>query len=221
VYIQPPLAFSVTKDKAWLEIQSVSPAGEPVFCLRAAAAAGAVKLRLNSLAGVRKGDILLVGAEDPERSEYLFAEGLEWNEAQAGPGVILLAKPLAFGYPPDTMVRKIARSGQLASAKKISLSEDARLGDALLFLKELSQPLSRRLAAGGLLWVTERKAAVSLHRALPYRTTSNAQGYFRLPPIGKIAQVEIEARLNEERQVKTIFSPDYRRADNRVDLIFR
>ena len=60
------------------------------------------------------------------------------------------------------------------------------------------------------------------HRVKTFSVTSDAEGYYRLPPLTRVAQLEIHAEKMIGAQTfhaTTVFRPDYQQRDNRLDFI--
>jgi hypothetical protein len=55
-----------------------------------------------------------------------------------------------------------------------------------------------------------------------FSVTSDAAGYYRLPPLSRVAQLEVHAEKIVGAQTfhaTTVFRPDYQQRDNRLDFI--
>jgi hypothetical protein len=59
------------------------------------------------------------------------------------------------------------------------------------------------------------------HRVSHFQTTSDTSGYFRLPPLSRVAQLEIQADDGGIHQtIRRTLVPNYDERENRLDFIF-
>jgi hypothetical protein len=62
------------------------------------------------------------------------------------------------------------------------------------------------------------------HELMQFSVVSDANGYYRMPPLSRVAQVEIHAEKilgPQTFQVTTTFQPDYLQRENRLDLMLK
>lgn len=96
-----------------------------------------------------------------------------------------------------------------------TLAQDALANDQTLFLSSVFDLANTHGE------ISNGIDAPEYHAVRLYSVLSDAQGFFRLPPLHRIAQIEIVAsRADLPTPVTVVFSPDYERAENRLDLVF-
>jgi hypothetical protein len=96
------------------------------------------------------------------------------------------------------------------------LTVDAMVGDTCVFLDALTG-----LAAAQEVQITGPPGPDEYHKLRNFSVTSDADGYYRLPPLSRVAQLEMHAAktLGVQTFTTTItFRPDYRQRENRLDL---
>ena len=54
-----------------------------------------------------------------------------------------------------------------------------------------------------------------------FSVSSDAAGYYRLPPLSRVAQLELRAERGALIPIQMEFRPDYRVRENRLDFTFR
>jgi hypothetical protein len=97
----------------------------------------------------------------------------------------------------------------------IALGVDAAAGDACVLLTAM--------AAIGPATVIELHGGASpaeYHQVLRFSTVTDADGQYRLPPISRVAQIELEVTDGVHAPLVPAVSPDYSLPENRVDFTF-
>jgi len=104
---------------------------------------------------------------------------------------------------------------QPAGATK-ALTRDAIAGDVTVSLTDLAG-----LGATETIEISGGAQPVEVHRLRLYTATSAADGYFRWPPLSRVAQFEIEADPGGGQALwRRLIAPDYTAREHVVDLIF-
>ena len=98
-------------------------------------------------------------------------------------------------------------------------TEDAISGDSSVFLDGLAA-----LGGASEIEVSGGPEPDEYHRLREFSVTSDSEGYYRLPPLSRVAQLEIHGEQTvggQIFQVTTTFRPDYRQRENRLDLTLK
>jgi hypothetical protein len=89
-------------------------------------------------------------------------------------------------------------------------------GDSLIFIDNLTG-----LTNGHEVQITGVPGEDEYHRVMTFSVLSDPEGYYRLPPLSRVAQVEIHAEKTvgiQTFQTTTTFRPDYHQRENHLDL---
>jgi hypothetical protein len=163
------------------------------------------------------GDILLIDANNPDLAEYLAINTITGASTATQPARLTLNHTLAHSHRQGALVQKV--NPQALGALK-QLTQAALEGDTCLFLNNITG-----LATAHEVQLTGGPQPPEYHRCRLFEVTSDAGGYFRFPPLNRVAQVEIRAELQPPAPLPVappvIFSPDYTNRENRLDIIFR
>jgi hypothetical protein len=179
--------------------------------LLATAAAGSTRVRLSDRIGLAVGAVLALQHADPERAEYLEIAAIDGASSADQPATITLAHPLRREHRVQAnavgvLVQNLGAANNLTRA--------AIAGDQTLFLDGLNGLDAAMARIGG-------GAAAEYHRIERYQAVSDGEGYFRLPPLGRVAMLRlVGSHPGPLADVEALFSPDYEREGSRVDLVF-
>jgi hypothetical protein len=100
------------------------------------------------------------------------------------------------------------------------LLRNAIPGDQTIFLDALTDISDSGSVAGSAVEISGPHGT-EYHRVHLFTVQSDAEGYFRLPPISRVAMMQLHAsHPGSSGDVEMMFSPDYERFENRIDLIF-
>lgn len=177
-------------------------------------AEGGTLLQLSDGINLNPGDIIEVDALDAERVEFLTIFSIAPSTTPTSVSRITLTHPLAAGHRRDVLVRRVIPQ---APGFNNPFSRDAQAGDTCIFLNSMTDL--------GLANVVEVSGAlgdpVEFHNINRFTTTSDADGYFRLPLLSRVAQLDIQADDGgvHPTQSRTLI-PNYQDRENRVDFIF-
>lgn len=174
---------------------------------------GSHTIRLNNRMNLTTGDILLIDAASPDRCEWLLVRDVVGGSTPDQETQVIFEYPMAYEHRRYTLVQRVAAqplgpSNQLTAA--------AQPGDTTVFLDGLNGLNSAHPAR-----LSEGSAAEEYHAISKYITMSNSDGFYRLPPISRVAQLELEVADGIHTPKKLIVSPNYEEAENIVDLVLR
>lgn len=181
--------------------------------LLAPAAAGERRVRLTDRIGLTSNGVLTIDAADPARREHLLISTIETTSSSDQASWISLAHPLAYAHQPGTLCQPaiLAAAGSL-----IALTRDGLPGDVTIFtasLTGLSDNITVEIDSG--------LGAAEYHEARIYRIVSDTGGFFRLPPIQRVAMVALHSsKSGLASPADKWFAPDYRHPDQYLTLSF-
>jgi hypothetical protein len=209
VSLLPTLYFDRASGVGQLSSIVLTPVSGQDKNLLVAVSPGTNLMRLSDSQGLSVGDILLVDPEDPQRAEYLPIETIRPGTGADQPAIVTFAYPPVLLHRRGAIARKVT-PGATGPAKTIA--QDAWAGDTCLFLSDVAG-----LSASQAVQIGGGSAPVEYHTASKFVAQSDADGYYRFPPLSRVAQVEIvtsQGALNAD----LLFQPDYSVAVNVFDL---
>jgi hypothetical protein len=158
----------------------------PIRTLLRHAQAGDTVLRLSDRQGLVVNRPLAIEHGDPEREEYILIAAIDTSLAADQPAAVTLAHPLARTHGAGTAVH---RTTFAAAGPANAITRAARRGDISLFVNGLNGIAP----ANPTIEVTGGGAPAEYHGIAAWRTTTDAEGAFRLPPIHRVAHLRLRA----------------------------
>ena len=129
------------------------------------------------------------------------------------PALITLDFPVLQAHRQNAVVEEVVPQPR-GTMKQFTV--EALAGDTCIFLTDTHW--ARRCEE---VQITGGTSLDEYHHMRVFSVTSDADGYYRLPPLSRIAQLEIHAEKTVGGQTfttTTTFQPDYRQRENRLDL---
>lgn len=158
--------------------------------------------------------LLLIAPDDPLVAEYQTIATLELVGAVDEPAELGFDLPLCRAHREGTRVTRINAPLALPPTPQ-ALRDATAPGDYCLFLDDVST-----LATSGTLRLTGGGAADEFQRYAQLAVKSDADGYFRLPPLQRMARVAITID-DGLGHVQTIeLDPQYGVAEQRIDVVY-
>src|SRR5262245_17747596 len=213
VSLQPPLYSDRAALTQLLRRRDLPPSVGPDKTLLDDAPPGANPIRLSDRQGLNAGDILLIDAGQPDLMEFIAITTAPVTSAADQPTLVTLAYPLLYEHRRDAVVRQVSPQAPGANRQFI---DSAIAGDACVFLDSLTG-----LAAAQQAQITGAPGPDEYHKLMNFSVTSDANGYYRLPPLTRVAQLEIHAEKAvgpQTFQTTINYRPDYQQRENRLDL---
>ncbi len=177
-------------------------------------AVGSNLLQLSDGINLIPGDILAVDALDADRVEFLTIQSIAPITTPTSVARLTLTHTLAFAHRSDVLVRRVLPQ---APGFNNPLSREAQAGDTCVFLNSMTNlPLANVVEVSGALG-----DPVEYHSISHLDTTSDADGYFRLPLLSRVAQLEMQVDDGGAHPTVTrTLVPNYDELENRVDFVF-
>lgn len=174
--------------------------------LVAPAVRGDTTVRLSDRIGVvGPGTILAFEPSRPDRVEYVVVHLVSGASTPDQPATATLAYRLQLDHEQGTDVQVVTPQ---APAAANAFVRDGIRSDRVAFLAALGGVTTGVVEVGGSTTFPEFQTA-SL-----YSTTSDSNGFYRLPPLSRVASVKLQTPA-----LKLVTSPDYGRYENLVDLV--
>ena len=175
------------------------------------ASADSRQIRLSNRVNLAVGSVLGIDIAHNDLVEYLQVLSIDGASTATQPATITLAYPLSKFHREGTSVVRVIPQ---AAGTTNNLLRDAVANDQTLFLDALTDISDSTVEISG-------SGTTEYHPVRLYSVLSDADGYFSLPPISRVAMMQLHAsHAGPVADVDLIFSPDYEQFENRIDLIF-
>jgi len=212
VFIHPPL-YEDRPAGTRCSAGILAPAPNSGTTLLAAALAGADRIYLANGTRFRPGDLLKLLGNDPDREEVMSVESAEQTSADDPSTWITLSRPLGLAHRVGADIQKV-RPHWEAQGTTFLLNGDR--GQSTVFIDA-----PRRFKASEYLRIeASGKVAEEVHRLKFYETKSDREGFYQLPPLQRVGQVQLESE-RESRKLAVRFQPDFSLPRNQVDFVFK
>lgn len=175
---------------------------------------GTDRLRLSDRQSLVPGtSVLVIDDSNPARRERILVTQVDTSSSADQPAWVTLAFPVAHTHLEGARCRVATAAG---SGAIHNLVRAAIPGDETAFTSGLGG-----IATGDVVEIDDAAGPREYHGTALYRGTSDADGYFRLPPIARVAMVLLHAqRALLTSPDDAIVTPDYRVAENRLTVMF-
>lgn len=176
------------------------------------ASAGATDVIVSDSVALAPNDVLAFDAAVPDRAEYVLVDSIERASTPDQPARVYLRHALVHEHEQGApAVRAVPDPPGAAN----QLVRDAIRGDGVLHLDalaDLDDGVVVEIASGG---------DVELQTIRRYRAQTDARGFYRLPALSRVAQLElVTTHAGFPDPVTLRISPDYDRANNHQDIVF-
>jgi len=144
-----------------------------------AISAGSRRLQISDRQGIAAGGVLLIERNTPGRAEAIRIASVEATPASDLPTWITLAYPCAWSHSNNSVC---AAATATAGANVAHSARAGIAGDCVLFTDVLPP-----FTDGAYVQIDDGVTPVEFQSVGMFATTSDANGYFRLPPISRVA----------------------------------
>ncbi len=177
------------------------------------ASPGQTSLHLSDRKQIANGDVLAIDTQDPERTEYIAIKTLAGASTADQRALITLDSPLRSIHRQGAIVHKV----QFQNVGVVTqLTSDAVAGDICLFLNGVGN-----LSGAPFLSIQSGGVPTEYHAASYFSAVSDAQGFFRLPPVSRVAQCALHSHDGAHTDLDVTYSPDYSQEVSRIDFVYR
>jgi hypothetical protein len=213
VSLRPPLYADRAVVTGHLQPRDLTPTvGDDKFLLEDILA-GANPIRLSNRQNLAPGDMLLIDADQPDLTEFLAISTITGASTADQPARITLDYPVAWAHRRNAVVKKVS---PLPPGAVQQFAVEALAGDTCVFLDDVAG-----LTAAHEVQITDGTNPDESHSLQTFSATSDTDGYYRLPPLSRVAQLRIHVEKTVGVQTftsQTEFRPDYNLRENRLDL---
>jgi len=213
VSLQPPLYSDRKALTQTLQRRNLLPVPGGGKRLLADTLPGTDQIRISDCVGFSNGDILLIDDAQPDLSELIAIKTVPVTSPADQPTLITLDYPLTHSHRRDATVVLLMPQ---PSGPPQQIIVDAALGDSCVFLDGLVG-----LVGADEIQIVGSPGPDEYHNVMNFTVVSDPNGYFRLPPLSRVAQLEIHAEKTigvQLFQTTVTFRPDYEQRENRLDL---
>ena len=196
-------------------IDSVSlvPIAEPTRVLAASTAPGDRNVSVSRAGALTAGDLIGIDLADPDRRGYLTVQSLSAAGDPDSPVELTLTGPVRVAHAAGVSVRRI--TAPAPSQADTTTSDPVAAGDPTVFVGTTAPFASVELVRAAGAGIEDEYLDSHL-----YRATSTADGTARLPPISRVAALEITA-VHGGLTATVRVTPDYQTPVNTVGLTLR
>jgi hypothetical protein len=175
------------------------------------APAGLASLRLSNRVGLAPGEILRIDPGDPGRTEYLIVLTATGSSDPTQPAQVTLRYPGRVAHRPGGRVERVTAAAPGANNNLIS---DAIPGDAVVLSSALTG-----IAGATTIEIDDGGPDPEYHTVSLFSVATDAGGFYRLPALNRVGQLELTADDGVNPPVRRIIVPDYELAENLVDIV--
>ena len=156
--------------------------------------------------------MLRIDAGTPEATEYIGLAGAGGLGGANEAGRVALDHALRMPHRRDALMQLVAP--QPAAVPKFFADAGAP-GDTCVFLSDIAG-----LDTADTVAITGGAAPREYQRVRTFTAVSNADGYFQLPPVSRVAQIRLAASAPALPAVTIEFQPNYSQRGNWLDIVF-
>jgi hypothetical protein len=193
-----------------LDSVSLLPAAEPVRRLARGTAPGDVVLNVDRLGALVVGDLVGLDLADIDRREYVALSAVVGSTDPASPSDVESTTPVRVAHATASTARRVPTPPP--APPDATLTEPAQPGDSTVFVDTVVP-----FANVEILRATDAGIADEYVDAHLYRGITDGSGIFRMPPISRVAAVELRA-THGALAATARFTPDYFSPTNSVAL---
>lgn len=171
---------------------------------------GATELRLSDRQLLAVSDVLAFDADDPARREIVVVLKVAGAGAADDWARVTINHPLALLHRRGAVVRRL--QNPVVSLSK-PLNYDAARGDEVVLFDASAYSGVHQVC------LSPGTPVSSFHRLTQFAVRSDADGFYRLPPLTRAGKIEVYAKdsgSSADRAVEHI--PDYQSAENQLDI---
>ncbi len=168
-------------------------------------------VKLSDCVGLAINDVIAIDAEDPYRTEYMTIKAIFPASTPIQPARIQLTIPVQATHRFNAPVRKVTVG---AAGAPTPLTDDAIIGDVCAFVGSAAT-----LQPATTVSIDDGVNPVEYHAVSYFEATTVAGGFYRLPPLSRVAQLNLQANNGTLSPVLT-FVPDYAGEENKFDITY-
>jgi hypothetical protein len=175
------------------------------------APAGFATLRLSNRVGIGPGEILRIDPDDPGLTEYLIVLSVTGSSDPTQPAQVTLRYPGRVGHRPGAGVQRVTAA---APGTDNNLISDAIPEDAVVL-----SSATTGIAGAVTIEIDDGGPDPEYHTVSLFSVATDAGGFYRLPALNRVGQLELTADDGVNPPVRRIVVPNYELAENLVDIV--
>jgi hypothetical protein len=171
-------------------------------------------LRLSDRLGLAAGNILQIDTEHSDLAEFVAIKTVPTTAPANQITAITLEYPPISAHRRGSIIRPV--TPQLPGANQ-QFAVDAFSGDTCVFLNSVAG-----LTGAQEVNISDLLGPDEYHKMMQFSVVSDADGYYRLPPLSRVAQLELHAEKvigAQTFKTTTVLQPDYRQRENPLDFL--
>jgi hypothetical protein len=213
VSLRPSLYAERPQPGTTVEPVTMTPVAEPERLLTRTAEPGASVLEVGRTGALASGSIAGIEVADADRVEYIEVANVVGPADPGSPAALLLAFPVQNRHREGATVREVTAA--VLGPPAANLDVKGLPGDATALVDTVAP-----FATEPVVRISGGSAPDEFVSALPYRTLTDAEGYGYLPPLTRVAGVEIAASAPGPLTAPaTRFTPRYGEFHNNFQLV--
>ncbi len=174
--------------------------------------AGQKMLRLSNRINLNVADILALSTNDNAVTEYIVIDNIAGASNANQAAIITLAHAVKFTHRRLAVVRQVLPQ---APGVDNNLGSDAMAGDQCLLLNT-----TNGLSSDTLMEINDGMQVAEYHAMSVFRVNTDANGYYNLPPLSRVAQLNIHVDAGAAGNTDIDgFVPDYNRREQLLDVV--
>lgn len=167
---------------------------------------------ISSRLAIAAGDLLRVDADRLDTSETVTVSSVTGFGTPDQPGSIATTLPFRVFHRATAV---IVRETPLAAGAPAVLRRDVQAGDRSVFVSDLSV-----FPSSGDVRLSGGTVPDELQRSRRFETTSDADGYFELPAVHRIAAIHLRATAAALTPVEFMLHPEYGQHEQWIEVLF-
>jgi hypothetical protein len=215
VAIRPALSARRPAPGTTLEPVSMPSIGGPVRRLVRAAEPGAATIEVSRTGSLGAPDVVAIDPGDPDRVEYIEVHDVTGPSDPESPATVVLAFPVQQRHREGVLAMEVAPTPiGLGTA---DLTAEGLPGDPTVFVATVAP-----FAAPAVVHITGGTAPDEYAVASTYVVDTDGEGYGRLPPLTRVAAVEVAASKTGPPALAappTAHTPNYGITENPLSLL--
>ncbi len=186
VALRPALYAARPQPGTTLEPVTMTPVAEPERVLRRAAEPGSRDLEVSRVGALAPGSVVGIDRSDPDRAEYIQVEDVVGPSDPESPATLVLAFPVRRSHRENGTVREVTPAG--LGPPTADLVDEGLPGDVTVFVSSVAP-----FGGAPIVRITGGLTPDEYVGAATFGVVTDAEGYGRLPPLSRVAAIEIAA----------------------------
>ena len=212
VALRPGLYAPRPQPATTFELVTLNPVAEPDRLLTSGAPAGSRAIAVSNVGALTATDVVGIDRADPDRAEHIIVDSIVGPSDPNSPATLVLAHPTQFAHRQNVLVRAVTPVS--LGPPGVNLTDEGFAGDPTVFVSATAA-----FAGAPFVRINGGTADDEFVTVLPYSVVTGADGYGRLPPITRVAAIELVANAPGPISAPaTAVTPNYLVSENHAHL---